>query len=142
MILVQKGVAHPWMCDFIGHLTTRHYVAMFDDASYHLFYAVFGWAGASDADGKTGWVDVRHVIEYRAEVLAGDVLEVRAGLTKIGSKSITIFYEMTNLGKNETAATLECICALLDLQTRKSVKLSKQLRESASKHLIKTTRTG
>lgn len=142
MILVQKGVAHPWMCDFIGHLTTRHYVAMFDDASYHLLYAVFGWAGASDPDGKTGWVDVRHVIEYRTEVLAGNVLEVRAGLTKIGNKSITIFYEMTNLGKNEIAATLECVCVLFDLEKRESIALSEQLRESASKHLIKTTRTG
>ena len=36
MNLVQKSVAHPWMCDVLGHLTTRHYVAMFDDAAYHL----------------------------------------------------------------------------------------------------------
>lgn len=142
MIVVQKGVAHPWMCDVLDHLTTRHYVAMFDDAAYHLLYAVFGWAGASDADGKIGWADVRHVIEYRAEVAAGDVLEIRAGLTRIGTKSITIFYEMTNLGKNETAATLECVCVLFDLQTRESIELSDQLRESASKHLIKTADNG
>ena len=142
MIVVQKGVAHPWMCDVLGHLTTRHYVAMFDDAAYHLLYAVFGWAGASDADGKNGWADVRHLIEYRAEVAVGDVLEIRAGLTKIGTKSITIFYEMTNLGNNETAATLECVCVLFDLQTRESIELSDQLRESASKHLIKTTDNG
>ena len=140
MIVVQKGVAHPWMCDVIGHMTTRHYVAMFDDAAYHLLYAVFGWAGASDPDSKTGWSDARHIIEYKAEVLAGDVLIVRAGLTRIGTKSITIFYEMTNLGKNETAATLECVCVLIDLQARKSIELSADLREMASKHLIKTVK--
>jgi acyl-CoA thioester hydrolase len=142
MIVVQKCVAHPWMCDVLGHLTTRHYVAMFDDASYHLLHAVFGWTGASDADGKIGWADVRHVIEYRAEVAAGDVLEIRAGLAKIGTKSITISYEMTNLGKNEMSATLECVCVLFDLQTRASVELSDQLRELASKHLIKTADNG
>ncbi len=142
MIVVQKGVAHPWMCDVLGHLTTRHYVAMFDDAASHLLYAVFGWAGASDVEGKIGWVDVRHVIEYRAEVSAGDVLEIRARLTKIGTKSITNFYEMTNLGKNEMSATLECVCVLFDLQTRESIELSDQLRESASKHLIKTADNG
>ena len=48
MISVQKCVAHPWMCDVLGHLTTRFYVGMFDDASYHLLHAVFGWTGASD----------------------------------------------------------------------------------------------
>ena len=140
VIVVQKGVAHPWLCDVLGHLTTRHYVAMFDDAAYHMLYAVFGWAGASDADGKIGWVDVRHLIEYRAEVTAGDVLETRAGLSKIGTKSITIFYEMTNLGKNEMSATLECVSVLFDLQTRESIALSEQLRELAAKHLIKNSR--
>ena len=138
MMVVQKGVAHPWMCDVIGHMTTRHYVAMFDDAAYHLLYAVFGWSGASDPDGKIGWSDARHIIEYKAEVLAGDVLAVRAGLTRVGTKSITIFYEMTNLDKNEIAATLECVCVLIDLQARKSIELSEQLRELASQHLIET----
>ena len=139
MIVVQKGVAHPWMCDVIGHMTTRHYVAMFDDAAYHLLYTVFGWTGASDPDGKIGWSDARHVIEYKAEVLAGDVLVVRSGLTKVGTKSITIFYEMTNLEKNEIAATLECVCVLIDLQARKSIELSENLRELASQHLIENT---
>ena len=115
---------------------------MFDDASYHLLYAVFGWTGASDADGKIGWADVRHIIEYRAEVTTGDVLEIRAELIKIGTKSITIFYEMTNLGNNETAATLECVCVLFDLQTRESIELSGQLRELASQHLIKIAGNG
>jgi len=127
------------MCDVIGHMTTRHYVAMFDDAAYHLLYSVFGWAGASDPDGKIGWSDARHVIEYKAEVLAGDVLVVRSGLTRVGTKSITIFYEMTNLEKNEIAATLECVCVLIDLQARKSIELSENLRELASQHLIENT---
>ena len=52
MILVQKVVVHPWMCDVLDHLITRHYMAMFDDASYHLLYDVFGWTGASDADTR------------------------------------------------------------------------------------------
>ena len=139
MIVVQKGVTHPWMCDVLGHLTTRHYMAMFDDAAYHLLYCVFGWAGASDADGQIGWVDVRHVIEYRAEVMAGDILEIRASLNKIGTKSITISYEMTNLGKNEISATLECVCVLFDLQKHESIALSEQLRELAAKHFIRNS---
>ena len=31
MQVVHKGVAHPWQCDVLGHLTTRFYVAMFDE---------------------------------------------------------------------------------------------------------------
>ena len=106
MLIVNKAVAHPWMCDVIGHLTTRHYVAMFDDACYHFLFAVFGWSGSTDESGERGWVDVRHLIEYQAEVSAGQVLEIRASLVKIGGKSMTIRYEMINLGDGEVAYRL------------------------------------
>ena len=105
MIPVQKSVAHPWMCDVLGHMTTRHYVAMFDDAAYHMLYSVFGWTGSSDDENRIAWADVQHTIDYKAEVSAGDILEIEAKLTKIGNKSITIYYEMKNIGNNEVAAT-------------------------------------
>ena len=136
MISVMKGVAHPWQCDILGHLTTRFYVALFDDASYHFLQQVFGWNGNRNADGTRGWVDVRHVIEYRAEVAAGDLLEVSAGLVKIGGKSMTVRYEMTNLGSGEIAATLECVCVLFDLQERVAAVITDELRSKASEHLL------
>jgi acyl-CoA thioester hydrolase len=135
MLIVNKAVAHPWMCDVIGHLTTRYYVAMFDDASYHFLFTVFGWSGSTDETGERGWVDVRHVIEYKAEVSAGSLLEIRACLLKIGGKSITIRYEMVNLGSGEVAATLECVCVLFDMNARKALLLTDQLREMASQYL-------
>jgi acyl-CoA thioester hydrolase len=135
MLIVNKAVAHPWMCDVIGHLTTRYYVAMFDDASYHFLFTVFGWSGSTDETGERGWVDVRHVIEYKAEVSAGSLLEIRACLMKIGGKSITIRYEMVNLGSGEVAATLECVCVLFDMNARKALLLTDQLREMASQYL-------
>ena len=135
MVVVQKSVAHPWMCDVLGHMTTRHYVAMFDDAAYHMLYEVFGWTGSSDDDNKIAWADVNHTIDYKAEVSAGEILEIEAKLTKIGNKSITIYYEMKNLGKNEVAASLQVISVLFDLELRESVKISEELKQLASKHL-------
>ena len=135
MIVVNKSTAHPWECDVMGHLTTRFYVAMFDDASYHLLYEVFGWTISTGESLKTGWADVRHVIEYKAEVSAGDVLETRGSLVKIGTKSITVLYEMVNLAKNEIAATLESTCVLFDLSTRKAIPLNDAMIVKAKKYL-------
>ena len=73
MLVTYKGMAHPWLCDVMGHLTTRHYVAMFDDASYHLLLEIFDWSASSVAEDGLGWADVRHVIEYQAEVSSGDL---------------------------------------------------------------------
>ncbi|HIG38923.1 MAG TPA: acyl-CoA thioesterase, partial [Gammaproteobacteria bacterium] len=136
MISVQRSVAHPWFCDVLGHMTTRFYVGMFDDASYHFLHAAFGWIGASDDEGKIAWVDAKHVIEYQTEVEAGDLLEIHAKLTRIGTKSITGYYEMTNLGSNELAATLEVVYVLFDLQERNALALTDELREKASKFLV------
>ena len=135
MLVVYKGVAHPWLADVMGHMTTRHYVAMFDDASYHFLYEAFGWSGDSVASSGLGWADVRQVIEYAAEVNIGDMLEIRGGLRRIGGKSITVFYEMHNLTRHELAATLESTSVLFDTENRVAVSLTEEMRERAGRYL-------
>jgi len=135
MLVVNKCIAHPWQCDVMGHLTTRFYVGMFDDAAYHLLYEVFGWTINTEGKSKIGWADVRHVIEYKAEVSAGDILEIRAYLIKIGKTSFSARYEMVNIAKSEIAATLESICVLFDLEARKAISLSDEMIEIAKKYL-------
>jgi acyl-CoA thioester hydrolase len=136
MISLHKGVAHPWNCDVLGHMTTRFYVAMFDDASYHFLHEVFGWNGNQSADGQLAMVDVRHTIDYVAEVLAGDLLEVRAGLAKIGRKSITVNYEMINLTDGNVTAKQESTSVLFDKQSRQGILIPDDLRAKANKFLL------
>ena len=139
MMLVNKAVAHPWFCDVLQHMTTRYYVAMFDDASYHLLATVFDWPGAISADGEMGFVDVKHVIEYKAEVAAGDILDIHAAVSKIGNKSLTVTYQMNNLSKQELAATFECVYVLFDMHERTALPLTDGLREKAMAHKFSST---
>ena len=78
----------------------------------------------------TGWTSTGLAIT------AGDLLEIRAELTRIGTKSITVRYEMTNLANHGKAATMESIYVLFDLQKRKGIAISDGLREKACKHLV------
>ncbi len=133
MILCNKSVAHPWQCDVMGHLTTRFYVEMFDDASYHFLNEVFGWTPA--VTGTPGWADVRHTIEYLDEVGPGDLLEISAQLVKLGGKSITTRYEMRNCTRDNLAATLESVSVCFDLEQRKAVTISDDMRGRAQAHL-------
>lgn len=135
MLTVQQSVAHPWQCDIMGHMTTRYYMAIFDDASYHFLFHLFGWNGAQDAAQQFGWVDVKHTIEYRHEVNAGDLIEVRADLLKLGGKSMTMRYDMFAIGRNENVATLESIIVLFDLNDRCAVTIPEPLRTKASVHI-------
>ncbi|KCZ53241.1 hypothetical protein HY29_17330 [Hyphomonas beringensis] len=132
MITVYKGVAHPWLCDIMGHMTTRHYVAMFDDASYHFLNEALGWH--PEDRSAPGWADVKHVIEYNDEVAAGSLLEIQGSIVRLGGKSITSRYEMHNLNKGTLAATLESTSVYFDLAARKSVPIPDELRERAKNY--------
>ena len=137
MQAIHTAVSHPWLCDIMGHMTTRHYIAMFDDASYMFLFRTFGWAG-DDAGAGVGWADVRHEIDYQAEVAAGDLLEIRAEMVRIGTKSITVNYEMYNLQKQQIAATLVSTCVLFDLENRKAMPLTPDMRADAEGVLPRT----
>ena len=99
-MIVYKGVSHPAMCDIMGHMTTRHYIAMFDDGSYHFLYEAFGWTGETAKSKNTGWADVRHVVEYQAEVASGDLLEITAQLVKVGNRSPSFIRCITEVARN------------------------------------------
>lgn len=133
--VVYRGIAQPWQCDGLGHLTTRFYVAMFDDASYHFLFELFGWSGATDEEGKRGFVDARHVIDYRAEVKAGDLLEITGQLERIGNTSMGARYTMTDRKTGAVSATLEATYVLFDLEQRVALPLDDALRSQAEPHL-------
>lgn len=77
------------------------------------------------------------MIEYKAEVSAGDVLDIRAYLIQIGITSFTAHCEMMNLAKREIAATLESVCVLFDLEARKVILLSDEM-TSKAKNCLET----
>ena len=51
---------------------------------------LFAYVEKMRTENKIAWADVQHVIDYKAEVSVGDILEIDSKLTKIGNKSITI----------------------------------------------------
>lgn len=133
MIECYRGVVHPWLCDAMGHLTTRHYVGMFDDAGYHLL-AALGFTAAHLDDG-IGFADVRHVISYRAELRTGALLLIRCGLTRVGERSLTALYRMEALPSGETAAEMEVVMVQFDLKRRQSIPIVPEIRTKAEAFL-------
>lgn len=136
MLYVLKGVVHPWLCDVMGHMTTRNYLAMFDDASYHMIYETFGWTGGESGDRRNGWVDVRQVLEYKDELKAGDLTEVKGAMKKIGTKSVVYYYELYNTRTGNLSATLETTSVYFDLVERQGVPLTDEMKERAAKYLV------
>ena len=135
-MIVYKGVSHPALCDIMGHMTTRHYKAMFDDGSYLFIYKVLSWTGEVAKTESKGWADVRHIIDYQAEVAAGDLAEITAKLVKVGNKSTTVAYKMDNLSKGQLAVTLQSNGVYFDLLARVAIPITESIRHAANLHLV------
>ncbi len=133
MIECYRGVVHPWLCDAMGHMTTRHYVGMFDDAGYHLL-AGLGFT-ASHIENGVGFADVRHVITYKAELRVGELLLIRCGVLRVGEKSLTALYRMQALDSGETAAEMEVVMVQFDLRKRQSMPVLPEIRAKAEAFL-------
>ena len=128
MYVLGKGIVHPWLCDVMGHMNVRFYMAMFDDASYRLLYEASGWtSGSLDWQGK-GWADVSHSIEYLAELKVGELTEINGIIVSVGNRSFTSLYQILNAETLVPAAQLQSKVTYFDLKERKSVQIPEEIK--------------
>lgn len=128
MHLLYKGIVHPWHCDVMGHLNTRHYLAMFDDASYQLLNETSGWFATSPEWQGRGFADVHNSLDYLDELSAGELVEIYGGISKIGNSSFTAVYDMKNKHTGNIAATMTAKLIYFDLINRKSMPLTEAMK--------------
>lgn len=128
MRTLYKGVVHPWLCDAMGHLTTRHYMAMFDDASWQLLAEATGWSPDAPEFRGRGWADVRHEIDYRAELHAGALVRIEGRVTALGNTSLDTLYEMRCATTGTLAASMRAKTVFFDLETRRAIPLGDAMR--------------
>jgi acyl-CoA thioester hydrolase len=75
------------------------------------------------------------VIDYQAEAGVGDLMEIHAELVKIGTKSMTVAYEMRNISRNQVAATLKSTSVYFDLKARAAIPITQAMKDSAANFL-------
>ena len=118
----------------MGHLTTRHYVGMFDDSHWH-FFAEFGVDPEDWQERGQGFADVKSTLEYKQELVCGDLVVIKSTLLSLGTKSFVHRHEMYKRVTGEIAATMENVTVTFDLNERKAVPLFDEFRQAAEKYL-------
>ena len=120
-----QAIVYPAQCDAMGHMTVQYYVAAFDQAMWNLVYTL-GWR-PEGTPAKTGFADVRHVIEYRSELKAGTPFAVDSVLLRAGKSSIVTVHRLVNLSSSALAAEMEMTSVHFDLIERTSLNLPHSL---------------
>jgi acyl-CoA thioester hydrolase len=132
-IVTYAGVAHPWMCDEMGHLNVRHYVAMFDDASFQILGRI---AGPDVDKTRNGWADVRMEIDYRHETSAGSLVTIYSRVEKIGTSSVTYVHMLEGTLDGIVRAEARTTTVRFDLIARSKVALDESSKARAQKLML------
>ena len=129
-----RGYAHPWLCDVMGHLNSRHIFALFDDATFQLV-ALLGCAFSEQQKSGLGWADVRLEIDLSREIPAGTALLVQSCIVKLGTKSFTCRHELFTAYSEVLHARMTAVIACFDLAARRAAPLPNVFRDRAQLYM-------
>ena len=138
-LLTYRGTVYPWHCDHMGHMNVMWYVGKFDEATWHLL-ASAGLTGKRMREEGIGMVAVEQRIEYKRELLAGDLITIRSRFQEVREKVLLFVHEMANEETHEVAARTFLTGACLDTTTRKARALPADVRERIMMTLTESPR--
>ena len=130
-LLTYKGAVYPWHCDHMGHMNVMWYVGKFDEATWHLFHAI-GITPALLRENNRGMAAVEQNIQYKRELLAGDIVSVHSAVLEIKDKAIRFTHEMRNADTGEVAAVTVLTGVHLDKAARRACAFPEEVKERAA----------
>lgn len=129
--LSYKGAVYPWHCDHMGHMNVMWYVGKFDEATWHLFNAL-GLTPDSLRGAERGMAAVEQNIQYKRELLAGDIVEVHSAVLEIKDRVIRFTHEMRKADTGELAATTTLTAVHLDKVARRACAFPESVKARAA----------
>ena len=113
-----RGTVHAWQCDHMGHANLRAYGEFFEQALWHLFHRI-GITPSVLRGDAIRMAGVQQNINYRKELLPGDLIVVHSRLAELKERSLTMVHEMQHVESGELCAICELTAVCIDAQTRK-----------------------
>ena len=113
-----RGTVHAWQCDHMGHANLRAYGEFFEQALWHVFHRI--GITPSVLRGETiRMAGVQQSINYRKELLPGDLVLVKSQLIEFRERSLKMRHEMQHVETGEVCATCELTAVCIEAKTRK-----------------------
>jgi len=128
--ITYRGVVYPWQCDHMNHMNVMWYVGKFDEATWNLLGLV-GLTPTVLKETSRCMVAVKQEIGYQRELLVGDIVTIRSGVSEVGEKSIRFFHVMTNNASGEVAALTILTGVQIDAKSRQACALTDAVLDQA-----------
>jgi len=125
--LTYQGTIFPWHCDHMGHMNVMYYVGKFDEATWS-FCSIIGLHGRKMRDEKKGIVAVEQHIQYKGELMAGDVITIYSEIVEHSDKSVKFRHEMRNIETGKIAAITTLTGLYFDKVARKAISFPDEIK--------------
>jgi acyl-CoA thioester hydrolase len=137
-LITYRGAVYPWHCDHMGHMNVMWYVGKFDEATWQLLSSI-GLSPTRVRKEGVGMVAVEQHLEYKHELVAGDLLTIRSFAKEVREKAVVLVHEMTNQDTQQLAARTVLTGVCIDLSARKARPLPSDIRERIASTLSPRT---
>jgi acyl-CoA thioester hydrolase len=130
-LLTYKRTVYPWHCDEVGHMNVMWYVGKFDEGTRHFFHAL-GLTPMFLRANDRGMAAVEQTIQYKHELLAGDIVAIYSVLNEIKDKVICFSHEMRKADTGEVAALTTLTAMHLDKAARRAGSFPESVRKKGA----------
>lgn len=126
MVASYQGSVRPADCDSQGRLKSRLYMAYVFGALSHVFTQLR--TGEMEGSARRSGAAVEYRLIYRARPSVGAALALRSGMSAVSGKTFSHIHWLFDVESGECAATIEAVSVGLDLETRKALEMTPEMR--------------
>lgn len=119
MLETYRGVVYPHQLDHMGHMNVQWYTSKFDEGTWHLFSAA-GITSDYMRENDKGMAALEQTTQYKAELMAGDLLVIKSQILEIKDKTLRFLHVMYNAETGAEVARTELVAAHLDRKARRA----------------------
>ena len=124
-----RGMVPQWDCDHLGHMNVGHYLRLCGDGAFALQDKIGLTAGDIRNGRGLSFVVVHAESDFLIEVVAGEIITLKTGVVKIGTKSVTFHHVLEN---SDGTAVFESAfkTVLFNTRTRKADPITDEIRNA------------
>ena len=137
MTVGTRSLVLPSECDENGSLLTRFLVSRLSDGAGFQWRNIAGQDMRAMVAERRGGAVVSYRMKFQRRAQAGDPLESRVGVLKIGGSSYVLGNLMFNTKTGKLIASAETTLVHFDLEARRAIPLTEQMKDHMSKRTIK-----
>jgi acyl-CoA thioester hydrolase len=127
--------------DEYGHMNVRWYATLWGQGASAFMKTLGLHFSEAIKEGRGNWV-LRQIIDYNAEILAGDEISIHGRMVDYSDKCMHNMYWMVNETRDKVSSTSEVLVGYADLEARRLTSFPPELTDRFDARIVESDELG